>query len=221
MCVDVDMEDSSYLGFELKLGHSKALRSLRMCVYIYARFWSGSSERIIWLHRQALLQFSLAGVRAGVCLRIPLGQHWCVRLRPLKPGVLFKTPLPGSSSGSWLSTRERPPAAQHLMRRGALKPLNLTEEEFVHLEISLSNSHRVLVNCDEPSLSRGLEKNKHTHTHTQTHIFTHFFQLSALSTPLSQPAVWVPHSSPPLLPPPPHIPPLLPSPGLLASAPDF
>lgn len=33
--VDVDTEDSSYLGFELKLGHSKALRSLRMCVCVY------------------------------------------------------------------------------------------------------------------------------------------------------------------------------------------
>lgn len=29
----------------------------------------------------------------GFALHIPLVQHWCLRLRPLKPGVLFKTPL--------------------------------------------------------------------------------------------------------------------------------
>lgn len=35
MCASVDTDDSSHLGFELKLGHSKALRSLCMCVCIF------------------------------------------------------------------------------------------------------------------------------------------------------------------------------------------
>lgn len=124
-------------GFSLKLGHSKALRSLCMCVYIYARFWSGSSERIIWLHRQALLQFCLAGVWAGVCLCIPLGQHGCVRLRPLKPGVLFKRPLGEGITRFWLSTREHTPAVRHL-KRGTLKRLLQMDEECLHLDFSLS-----------------------------------------------------------------------------------
>ena len=103
-------------GFALRLGHSGALRSLHMCVYIFARFWSGSSERIIWLHRKALLQFSLAGVWAGVCLRIPLGQHWCVRPRPLKPGVLFKTASSTEQLRLMVFNQGTPPAVQHLRR---------------------------------------------------------------------------------------------------------
>lgn len=35
MYVPVDKHDCSYLGFELRLGHSKALRSLRMCLCIF------------------------------------------------------------------------------------------------------------------------------------------------------------------------------------------
>lgn len=160
--MSVDTEDSSYLGFALKLGYSNALRSLRMCVYIYARFWSGSSERIIWPHRQALLQFSLAGVQAGVCLSIPLGQHWCVRLKPLKPRVLFKTLL--WERGSWLSTRERPPCC------AAPDEGHAAAFHFEGRRIStcwiVSHSHTLLANCEKPFLSRGLVENKHTYTHT-------------------------------------------------------
>lgn len=201
------MEDSSYLGFGLKQGHSKAFSSLCMYVYIYARFWSGSSERIIWLHRQTLLQFSLAGVRAGVCLRIPLVQRWCLRLRPLKLGVLSKMPFIRSISGLWLSNRD------------GNDPLvcSTWSFKFWHEEDLDFLSFPPFLVCDETSLSRGLDK---ANTHTDTQI-AHLVQLSALSTSLSLPAVRVPHSCPPLLPPPSHISPLFPYPGLLASGPDF
>lgn len=201
--MSVDTEDSSYLGFALKLGHSKALRSLRMCVYIYARFWSGSSERIIWPHRQALLQFSLAGVQAGVYLSIPLGQHWCVRLKSLKPRVLFKTLL--WERGSWLSTKERPPAVQHLTR-GKLQPFILKEEEFLLVELSRTHTYFLLI-VRSPSFHVALWK---TNTRIRTLIPT-FCPVDSALSPCS-----LPHSCP-LLPPPP----LLPLQGLLASAPDF
>lgn len=56
-----------------------------VCVFMYW-FWSGSSERIIWLSRRALLQFSLAAVRVlGFAAHIDswVSVDVCVMLDPL------------------------------------------------------------------------------------------------------------------------------------------
>lgn len=107
--------------------------------------------------RSALLQFSLAGAWAGVCLCIPPGQHWSVRPRPLKPGFLFKTPVGETGSGSGLSTSGGPPccAAPDAAVR-MLKQLCVFKFSFYWL----------FANCDESLLSHGLERRKHTHTRT-------------------------------------------------------
>lgn len=76
--VPVDVHVRGRSGSELKLGRSRAFRSHRLYVFIYAWFWSGSSECIIWLGRQTLPRFKLAGFGDGVGLCIPLGHHRCV-----------------------------------------------------------------------------------------------------------------------------------------------
>lgn len=98
----------------------------------------------------------------GFALHIPLVQHWCLRLRPLKPGVLFKTPLI-TEELQLLVVNQRaefppPPAEKHL-KRG-------TRKEDLH---SLNRSHRLLANCDETPASHVLQKNKHTHTYLHTY----------------------------------------------------
>lgn len=77
-CVPVDMLIRGYSGSEFKTGRSRAFRSHRLCVFVYTRFWSGSSESIIWLLWLTLPQCNLAGIVDGVRLCIPLSKHWCV-----------------------------------------------------------------------------------------------------------------------------------------------
>lgn len=165
--------EQQLFGVCAQVGTLQAFRSLCMCVYIYAGFWSGSSERIIWLHRRALLQFSLAGVRvvgfASAYRWVSIDVWgWSLWSQGFDLRRLFERAVPCQQ---WYT----PPAVQHLK-------LCTQRSLILRICVSLipSRIHTLIVVMRPHLFYMALRGPKQTHTHIHTLIPTFCLVKSSL-----------------------------------------
>lgn len=164
--------EQQLFGVCAQVGTLQAFRSLCMCVYIYARFWSGSSERIIWLHRQALLQFSLAGVRvvgfASAYRWVSIDVWgWSLWSQGFDLRRLFERAVP-------CQQRYTPPAVQHLklctQSSLILRICVSLSPSRIHTQIVVMRPHLFYVALRGPK-----------QTHTYSHAYSNFLPCQILS----------------------------------------